>query len=55
MKTQSGAAKVELLSYRDEISEVPKFNFLIHTQDILIGTNKILDILQPSSQTDCRR
>ena len=45
MKAQSGAAEVQLLGDGDEVAQVAKLDFLIHTQYILIRTNKILDIL----------
>jgi hypothetical protein len=36
---------VKLLGDGDEVAQVAEFNFLIHTQNILIWINKILDIL----------
>ncbi len=45
MKAQRGAAEVKLFSNSYEVTQMAKFDLLIHIQIILIGTNKILDIL----------
>jgi hypothetical protein len=45
MKAQRCAAEVKLLGNGDEVTQMTEFNFLIHTQNILMPINKILDIL----------
>jgi hypothetical protein len=35
---------VKLFGYRDEVTEMPQFDISIHTPEIIIGTNKILDV-----------
>ncbi len=44
MKAQSCSAEVQLFGHGDEVAQVSQLDFLIHTSNILIETNKILDI-----------
>jgi hypothetical protein len=44
METVGGAAEVELFGDRNEVTEMAQFDISIHTPEIIIGTNKILDV-----------
>ncbi len=44
VKAQGGASKVQLLGDRYEVAQMTKLDISIHIQNIIIGTNKILDV-----------
>jgi hypothetical protein len=44
MKTVGGAAEVKLFGDCDEVTEMAQFDISIHTLEIIMRTNKILDI-----------
>ena len=49
------AAEVQFLSHGDEVSKVPEFHFIIHTFQIIIEPNKILDIMKGRAHTVVER
>jgi hypothetical protein len=44
METIGGAAEVKLFGDRNEVTEMAQFDISIHTLQIIMRTNKILDI-----------
>jgi hypothetical protein len=45
------ASKMQLLGNRDKVTQMSQFDVPIHTQNILIQLNKILDVINAPEQT----
>ena len=45
MEARRRTSEVQLLRDGDEVAQVPEFKVPIHIQNIIIVTNKILDVL----------
>jgi len=45
MEARRRTSEVQLLRDGDEVSQVPEFEVTIHIDNIIIVTNKILDVL----------
>ena len=54
MEALRSAAKVQLFRNGNEVTQVPQFEVAIHIQNILIRSNKILDVIDGEAETAIR-
>src|SRR5215471_8491309 len=55
VETLGSAAEVQLFGHGDEVSKMPKLDVPIHMPNIIIRTNKILDVWLRSAYAESQR